>query len=176
MLDGLKITSAGLPYAIVEGRWPDAATLVGIHDVVMASHVVYDVADIGPFVLAMDSVAGNGVVIELTDRHPWVHLAPYYRALHGLERPDGPSWEGLAEVIVEAVGREPSVEVWKRPSDLWFESNQEILEFFGRRLLIGPDRWPELERLLEPEIFAGPGGLQVGDEDRDLITMWWGHS
>jgi len=55
-------------------------------------------------------------------------------------------------------------------------SRQEILELYGRRLLIGSDRWPELERLLEPEIVAGPDGLQVGGESRDLVTVWWEHS
>ncbi|MEX0667698.1 MAG: hypothetical protein WD313_05160, partial [Acidimicrobiia bacterium] len=139
------------------------------------AHVVFDVSEVGPFLIAMNERASAGVVIEMTDRHPWVHLGPYYRALHGLERPLGPSSEELVEVVHEVIGVDPTVEHWQRPTDLWFESVDEILELYGRRLLIGPERWAELRTLLEPDIVSGPGGHQVGTESRDLVTIWWPH-
>lgn len=176
MLDGLRDTSAGLPVTVIDGRWPESANLVAPHKVAMSAHVVFDVADIGPFLAAMSDRASVGVVIEMTDRHPWVHLGPYYQALHGLDRPPGPSWEDLVNVVREVVGVEPNVEHWQRPTDLWFESMDEILEFHGRRLLIGSDRWAELEHLLEPDILTGPDGLQVGTEGRSLVTIWWPRS
>ena len=173
MLAGLADAGIGLPVTAVEGRWPESKDLVGIHRVAMCAHVVFDVAELGPFLTAMNERAGAGVVIEMTDRHPWVHLGPYYRALHGLERPLGPAWEDLVAVVQEVLRVEPTVEHWRRPPDLWFESVDEILELYARRLLIGPDRWSELRALLEPDIVGGPGGYQIGTENRDLVTVWW---
>jgi SAM-dependent methyltransferase len=175
MLEGLAETSAGLPVTVIEGRWPESKDLVASHQVVMSAHVVFDVSEIGPFLIAMNERAAAGVVIEMTDRHPWVHLGPYYRALHGLERPLGPGWEELVAVVHEVIGVDPTVEQWRRPTDLWFESVDEIIEFYARRLLIGPERWLELRALLEPDIVGGPDGYQVGTESRDLVTISWPH-
>ena len=173
MLSGLADAILGLPVTVVEGRWPASTDLVGIHRVAMCAHVVFDVADVGPFLTAMNERAAAGVVIEMTDRHPWVHLGPYYQALHSLERPLGPGWEDLMSVVKEVIGIDPSVEHWQRPTDLWFESVDEILELYAKRLLIGPDRWTELRAMLEPALVSGPGGFQVGTESRDLVTIWW---
>ncbi len=173
MLEGLADASLGLPVTVIEGRWPESKESVETHRVVMCAHVVFDVGEIGPFLTAMNERAAAGVVIEMTDRHPWVHLGPYYRSLHGLERPRGPSWEDLVKVVHEVVGVDPTVEQWQRPTDLWFESVDEILQFYGKRLLIGPDRWTELRALLEPDLVSGPGGHQVGTDSRDLVTIWW---
>jgi hypothetical protein len=139
----------------------------------MCAHVVFDVSEIGPFLTALSERATAGVVVEMTSRHPWVHLGPYYLALHGLERPLGPSWEDLVNVVHEVIRVDPTVEHWQRPTDLWFESVDEILELYGRRLRIGPDRLAELRGLLEPDIVSGPDGFQVGTESRDLVTIWW---
>ena len=173
MLEGLADTGLGLPVTVIEGRWPDSKEMVETHEVVMCAHVVFDVAEVAPFLSAMNERAAAGVVIEMTNRHPWVHLGPYYRALHSLDRPLGPGWEDLVEVVREAVGVEPTVEHWNRPTDLWFESVDEILELYGRRLLIGPERQDELRALLEPDLISGPDGYQVGTEGRDLVTLWW---
>jgi SAM-dependent methyltransferase len=173
MLAGLADATIGLPVTLVEGRWPESRDLVGIHRVAMCAHVVFDVADVGPFLTAMNERAAAGVVIEMTARHPWVHLGPYYQALHALERPRGPGWEDLVAVVHEVIGVDPTVERWERPTDLWFESVEEILEFYAKRLLIGPDRSTELRALLEPDIVSGPGGYQVGTESRELVTIWW---
>ena len=173
MLAGLTDASVGLPVTVVEGRWPESKDLVGVHRVAMCAHVVFDVAELGPFLTAMNERAGAAVVIEMTAHHPWVHLGPYYRALHGLERPVGPGWDDLVGVVHEVLRVDPTVEHWQRPTDLWFESVDEIVELYAQRLLIGPDRWPELRALLEPGLIGGPGGYQLGTESRDLVTVWW---
>ena len=82
MLEGLEAASADLPVTIVEGRWPEARSGRLPIEVAMCAHVVFDVAEVGPFLSAMNEKAPAGVVVEMTERHPWVHLGPYYRALH----------------------------------------------------------------------------------------------
>ena len=173
MLLGLRELTADLPVEVVEGSWPEVAGRVAVHDVAMCAHVVYDVADVGPFLWGLHQHGARGVVIELTAVHPWAHLGRYYRALHNLERPSGPTAADLAEVVAEVTGTVPEVERWTRPPDLWFESIGEVLEFYGRRLVVPRTRWKELESLLAPEIVDEGGRFRLGGEDRALVTIWW---
>lgn len=164
----------GVEARLIEGRWPVVADQVGPVDVALSAHVVYDVADIVPFLSAMSQVAGTGVVIEMSASHPWSDLAPLYRLLHGLDRPAGPTVEDLAEVVREGLGVTPEMESWERPGHVWFTDWDEILEFYGRRLVIRPgERAARLRPLLEPLVVEDEGRLTVGDDRRRLATLWW---
>jgi SAM-dependent methyltransferase len=176
MLAGLAELTAQLPVDIVEGSWPEVAGRVGSHSVSMCAHVVYDVREIAPFLLALADHATGGVVIELTETHPWTHLGPYYQALHGLSRPAGPSADDLAAVVKESLGVAPALHRWTRPPDLWFESRQEIIELYGRRLVLPRSRWPELDRLLDSEIIEKDGRYLFGADARQFVTLWWARS
>jgi SAM-dependent methyltransferase len=175
MAAGLRedASAAGLTVAVIEGRWPHVADRVQPASVVMSANVVYDCADIAPFLSAMNAKATSAVVIELTGTHPWASTAPLFRALHDLDRPAGPTVEDLVAVVEEVIGVTPQVERWSREGQMWFEDWDEILEYHGRRLVLPPERRPELRPLLEPEVFERDGRLFVGDGSRDLATIWW---
>lgn len=172
MLESLRELSVDNPVAIVAGRWPDVADRVERHQVVMSAHVVYDVADLVPFLRAMNENAVAGVVIEMTPNHPWSHLKELYREFQQLDRPVGPTTEDLVAVVAEA-GWQPSVRRWTRRSDMIYDSLDEIVEVTGRRLVLPSSRWPELEERLRPRIVGGPGAYQVGPLDREITTVWW---
>lgn len=175
MAAGLREEAAasGVAVDVIEASWPEAAPEVGAVDVAMCAHVVYDVQAIAPFLEAMHRAARHGTVVELTDRHPWAPLAPYYRSLHGLDRPEGPTVDDLVAVVTEVVGATPNVERWTRPGELWFESWDELLELQGRRLVVPAHRRGELRRLLEPDVIDADGRLYLGGADRSLATVWW---
>ncbi|MGH8875168.1 MAG: class I SAM-dependent methyltransferase [Acidimicrobiia bacterium] len=173
MAEGLTAEAGELEVRLVEGSWPEAAARVGPHQVALAAHVVYDVQDIGPFLEAMVGRARRAVVLELTPAHPWSMLAPYYRALHELDRPEGPTVDDLADVVREAFGVDPNVELWRRPGERWFQDWEELVGFFGRRLVLPRPRWDELRGLMEPEVVDRDGRLFVGSEVRELATLWW---
>jgi SAM-dependent methyltransferase len=169
-----EAAARGVGVRVLEEPWPEAAPSVETVDVAMSAHVVYDVAALGPFLRAMEDVARRGVVIELTRSHPWSGLAPWFRVLHGLDRPDGPTDEDFVAVVSEVCDVMPAVERWERPGGLWFESHDEILDFYGRRLVLPQSRRRELAALLEPEVRELPDGrLVVGDDVRELTTVWW---
>lgn len=159
-------------YAVIEDAWPLAED-PGSFDVVMAAHVVYDVSPIETFIKAMHAHARRGVVLELTESHPWTPLGRYYRALHGIDRPVGPSVEDLVAVVVESVGVVPQVERWERPGGTWFESWDEIVELYRRRLVVPDARIDEVRPLLEPDVTEIEGRLMVGDTVRHLATVSW---
>ncbi len=164
---------AGISVTVVNGRWPESAGEVGPVTVVMSANVVYDVSDIDPFLRAMHEKATAGVAIELTTTHPWSSLAPYYRALHGLHRPGGPTVDDLVEVVFEVVGLEPHMERWSRAGQMWFADWDEITEYYGRRLVLPRLRRSEIKPLLEHDVVERDGHLFIGDDARELATVWW---
>jgi len=174
MVSGLRsgAVAAGVTVRVVEGSWPEAAGAAGRHDVAVCAHVVYDVADLVPFLWALHAAALVGVVLEAGDRHPWANLIPYYRALHGLERPDGPTADLLAEVVAEAVGIEPEAKRWIVPARMRFADLPELVEFYRCRLLAPVARAAEVADLLAPDVVERDGWLSLGGE-QVTATLWW---
>ena len=71
---------------------------------VVCGHVLYNVADLMPFIRALNEAATRRVVIEITRSHP--RNRPLERELWrhfwNLERPQGPAWEDALAVVREA--------------------------------------------------------------------------
>lgn len=164
--------TAGVEVRLIEESWPAVAPRAGRHDVALAAHVVYDVADLAPFLQALHRAARAGVVLEAGERHPWSGLTKYYRTLHGLHRPDGPDVDLLIEVVEEVLGLSPHVERWSRPPRLRFADLQELVDLCRRRLLVPVERSAELAALLAPNIVEEGGWLSVRD-DPGVVTVWW---
>ena len=81
---------------------------------VTCHHVLYNVADLGPFVAELTSHARRLVVVELTARHPLSGLNPLWERFHGLVRPTVPTaYDALA--VLEELGLAPGHEIWSRP-------------------------------------------------------------
>ncbi|HJQ95837.1 MAG TPA: SAM-dependent methyltransferase [Acidimicrobiia bacterium] len=173
MLEGLSELKGGVEFDVIAGRWPEVASKVHPHSVGLAAHVVYDVADIGPFLAALDQSATSGVVLELTPTHPWVSLVSLYRELHGLDRPSGPTVDDLVAVIEETIGVYPVVQRWSRPTDLVFETIGDAVEFTARRLVLPRERFDELEQRLLPRLVGRAGHWQIEPTERELCTLWW---
>ncbi len=90
----------------------------------------------------------RGLSSRLTPDHPWSGLARYYRTLHDLDRPQGPTYLEFIEVVEEVCGILPQDDVWTRGGQAWFETWDEILEHYGKRLVLPRGRWPELRALV----------------------------
>ena len=173
MRAGLAELKAEYEFEVVEGRWPAVAGEVEPHAVALSAHVVYDVAEVAPFLEALDQTSTRGVVLEMTPAHPWVNLGPLYRELHGLDRPLGPTVDDLAAVVREAVGTEPVIHRWSRPTDMVFDTVEEAIEFTAQRLVLPRGRWPELEERLLPRLTGRAGHWQIEPTERELCTLWW---
>jgi SAM-dependent methyltransferase len=165
MLVRFTAASARLGIAVrtVRTRWPEAAGEAGRADVVVCHHVLYNVADLVPFVRALTSSARRRVVVELTAEHPQAALSPLWLHFHGLERPTGPSADDAVEVL-EEVGIQPDVERFTGSSRLAEVHRRDLVAFARRRLCLPADRDPEVDSLL-PVNAALPG--------RELVCLWW---
>jgi SAM-dependent methyltransferase len=158
-----RARARGAAVITVAGRWPDAAPDVPVADVVVCHHVLYNVADLARFVTALTDHARRRVVVELSRRHPLAWTAPYWRALHGLDRPDGPTSDEAVAALAEA-GIRTEVTHWDAPNRLRDEDPAQRLAFVRERLCVGPERDAELAAAIAA---APPPAV------RPVTTLWW---
>ena len=163
--------AAGLP--VVEGSWPEVAGAVAPADVVLCTHVLYDVADIGPFVAALHDHARAAVVCEITATHPWTRLGPLYRDFHGLDRPAGPTAQQAAAAIHEALDVDVDIEGWHRPAAA-YPDLPTLVARTRRQLCLERERDADVEAAVRRhfEVDVQPDGT-VLTGNADLATLWW---
>ena len=150
MLRALEATAAerGVAVTTYDGAWPAVSGAVPVCDVVVCSHVVYNVPDLVPFVTALTGHARRLVVVELTGTHPLVRLAPMWEAVHGQSRPRGPTAELAAAVLGEA-GIVPAVtEVVRDPMVRTGALREAWVDFTRRQLCLPPERRADVEELM----------------------------
>ena len=90
MLDvvrGRRRVPAAIPFRTVRGRGRTSRREAGRADVVVCHHVLHNVVDLPPFLLALTAAAGRGVVVEMLAEHPMAWLDPLWARFHGLHRP-----------------------------------------------------------------------------------------
>ncbi|MHB1783942.1 MAG: class I SAM-dependent methyltransferase [Acidimicrobiales bacterium] len=156
-------SSSGVRADAHEGSWPGIAGSVPGADVVVCHNVVYNVASLAAFVDALDAHAKRRVVVELTAEHPMSWTRPYWKALHGLVVPDGPTADDAVAVLV-ALGLAPQLRRWTRVVQMIGETGPGGLSKIARRLCIGPDRYDELRRIVAE---------MPPPARRDVVTVWW---
>jgi SAM-dependent methyltransferase len=147
----------------VEGTWPAVAEQVSPHDVVVAHHVAYNVADVVPFLRALTATAVHGVVVELPPRHPMSWMSPLWRQFWDLDRPDGPTADDFVAVVGELGVTGLVVYRWTR-DDPDLTPLDERAVMVAQRLCLAGDRVPEVRdaiRTLPPH------------QHRDVVTVAW---
>ncbi|MGN9839044.1 class I SAM-dependent methyltransferase [Nonomuraea sp. H19] len=174
LLDDLVRRAAplGLAPVVVCGTWPDAAASVPVADVVLCHHVIYNVADLAPFVAALTGHARRRVVTEVTVRHPLTDLNPYWKQFHGLDRPEGPTAEQVVEIL-EGLGLAVKVERWTRPAMAEYDSFATLVDVTRRRLCLPPDRRDDVAVALLNAGVAEDRPPDLGSSGRELVTIWW---
>ncbi|MGH9245037.1 MAG: class I SAM-dependent methyltransferase [Acidimicrobiales bacterium] len=153
----------GVHHSEVHGRWPDVADRVPAADVVVTRHVVYNVPDLGDFVVRLTDHARHRVVVHLHGAHPMTWTAPYWERMHGLERPAGPKVDD-AIAVAESVGLAVAVEPGEEEFGIGGATEEEQVAFLRRRLCLGHDR--------DRELYEAVRELGVPNP-RPVATLWW---
>jgi SAM-dependent methyltransferase len=176
MLDGFlaNARAAGVSAVAVIGHWPEVADTVDPVDVAVAGHVLYNVADLEPFVLRLAALAEHRVVLEVTDRHPLAWMNDLWLRFHGLERPTGPS-SGDAMDMLGEIGLDATLERWEAPPRVGgFVERADALALARRRLCLPSSRDDELASALGPRLAEREGLWSVGPPgSQRLATIWF---
>lgn len=175
MLDAFRGAgeAAGVPTRGVLGAWPQAAGEAGPADVVVCNHVLYNVADLGPFVEALARSARHRVVIEIAERHPIAWMGDLWRRFHGIERPEGPT-AGEAEAALRELGISPAREDHApelRPGG--FEHREDAVALIRRRLCLTAGRDEEIAAALGDRLRGSEGLWSAGPRTLTAVTLWW---
>ncbi len=165
MLDALaKLANGRVEVDRVAGRWPEVAGQIERVDVAVCANVLYNVADVTPFLVALTAVASRRVVLELSAVHPQVSLSPLWRHFWGLTRPNGPTADDAEAVVREVLGVAPGVERWARSRSYLGERGPETVAWLRRRLCLTSASDDEIARLLPQLPELAPAGS---------VTLWW---
>jgi len=155
----------GLPCSTIEGEWPQVAGQTPEADVVVCHHVVYNVAQIVPFLQALNDHSRRRVVLELPALHPLSSMNPLWERFWGLQRPTRPTAEDLVG-IADALGFAPQVQIWQ--DQQWGARvalpEQERVRYARIRLCLTEDRDAEVAAALMQQMDAQP---------REVATVWW---
>ena len=167
-----RASAIGVDLRTVAGRWPDVAAQLPPADVVTCHHVVYNVPDIEPFLVALDNHARRRVVIESTTVHPLTSLSPLWLRFHGLTRPTGPTAADLLAILSE-MGLKARHTEWSRPAEAEYATFAELVDVTRRRLCLPPERASEVEAALLDMGMKRERPGDLGSSGRDLVTIWW---
>ncbi|MGB9377391.1 MAG: class I SAM-dependent methyltransferase [Mycobacteriales bacterium] len=156
----------------VKGWWPDVAVDVKPADVVVCGHVLYNIRDLGPFVLALTDHARRQVVVEITARHPLASLNPLWQRFHAVTRPGRPTADDCLAALAE-VGISPEVTRWSRPAEPEYAEFGDLVEVTRRRLCLPAGAAAEVAVALR-EMGQDPANPpDLGSSGRELVTMTW---
>lgn len=146
------------------GFWNDVADEVPEADVVVCHHVVFNVAEIGPFLQQLDWHARKRVVIEMPLRHPMSNVNALWKRFWNVERPTSPTAEQLLS-ICRSLGFDAQILTWADPT--WGnrapQSQAERIEHTRIRLCLTADRDEEIAQALA-DMPATP---------TEIATIWW---
>jgi precorrin-6B methylase 2 len=165
----------GVRVSTVLGRWPDVADEAPSADVVLCGHVAYNVADLGPFVTALDAHATRRVVMELTDRHPLAWMNGLWLRFHGVRRPDGPTDADAIDVIRDlgfSVEREARTK-HHTAADGGFARREDAIALVRRRLCLTSDHDDEIAEALGDRLRERGGLWSAGPPEQTVVTLWW---
>ncbi|MGA2529416.1 MAG: class I SAM-dependent methyltransferase [Acidimicrobiales bacterium] len=173
---GASARRLGADVRAIHGRWPEVAQEVEPAEIVTCHHVLYNVADIGPFLIELTNHARRRVVVEMTAVHPLTFLNPLWERFWGIIRPRVPRAVDML-ALLEASGLEPSHEAWTPEAEPEYESFEDFVEVTRRRLCLEKSRSDELASALRE---LGPEGDHLGElrsSGSEIFTIWWpGHA
>ncbi|MEO7665364.1 MAG: NTP transferase domain-containing protein [Candidatus Limnocylindrales bacterium] len=166
---------------VLEDRWPPGAASRAqlgpdpVADVALMAHVGYDIAAIGPFIDAMERASRRTCVAVLREQSPASVAAPFWPAVHGVERVPLPALEAFVELI-SARGAVVRVERVAGEHRRWVDRD-ELVRFLRRQLWTAPGSAADERLLAAVDRLAATrsdGGLTVPSApDLEVGVVTW---
>jgi SAM-dependent methyltransferase len=120
---------------VLADHWPPARPIAA--DVAISAHVVYGVAEVGPFFQAMDGAARRACHLYLGIHHPGYALAAFWERVHGEPRlPLPAALEALA--CLHQLGIYAGMDLVPIPGSFRFSDMGEAVEEIRHRMRLTP--------------------------------------
>jgi hypothetical protein len=121
--------------SIIDARWP--CSPLPRSDVAFISHVGYDIADIGPFVQAMEQSAKRLCIAVMREGSPATAAEPFWPLIHHEKRATLPSLKEFLQLLL-SLGRLFETKLFPQPRPEY--ADREILiAFLRQQLFIQPN-------------------------------------
>jgi SAM-dependent methyltransferase len=121
---------------VLAESWPPTGPIAG--DVAISAHVVYGVAEVGPFLQAMDGAARRSCHLYLGLHHPAATLGPFWERVHGEPRlPLPAALEALC--CLHQLGLYASLELVASPGSFRFTTMNEAIDEIRHRMRLTPE-------------------------------------
>jgi hypothetical protein len=134
-------------------------------DVVVCHHVAYNVAEIVPFLQALNDHARKRVVMEVSMTHPMSNMNALWKKFWDLDRPTQPTPYQLQDICL-SLGFGAVLDIWE--DETWGVRvdlpQAERIRQARIRLCLTEDRDAELAAALLSAKDAKP---------RSVATLWW---
>ena len=149
---------SGIGISVVESDWANAR--VDPADVVLCSHVVYVIEDIGAFVRKIDDHARRLVLMVMFQSAPQAQIYGLWEQVHGEPRHPLPSLPHFTPVLDE-MGISYQVEELPVDPARGFDSEEEARDMIVRRLYISPGSEAEakLSKILDDSLQQEADGI-----------------
>jgi SAM-dependent methyltransferase len=162
----------GVTARCIPGQWPDVASTVPAADVVTCHHVLYNVPDLEPFLVALTNHARRQVIVEIAILHPLTSLNEMWLRFHDLRRPDRPTADDVLAILRE-MGVQADHQRWRRAARADYSSFAELTDVTRRRLCLPHQRAPEVSDALIEAGVDPEHPQDLGSSGRDVMTIWW---
>ena len=148
----------GIDVGVVESNWADAQ--VEPADVVLCSHVIYVVEDIGAFVSKINSHARRLVLMVVFQSAPQSQMYQLWEQVHGEPRHPLPSLPHFRPVLDE-MGLAYEIEELPADPARGFDSEEEARDMIAQRLYIsrGSEAESKLSGILDASLQEEPDGI-----------------
>lgn len=178
MLDAFGVAAAqtGVQTQTTLGAWPAVSDQVNSADVVVCHHVLFNVPDLEPFALALDSKAKNRVVVEVTPNHPLSWMNDLWMLFHGLQRPTVPSYRDAAAALREIGFPAQTAVIDGPPVTSGFATRADAVALMRKRLCLHPEQDEPLAEALGDRLIERDGLWSAAPADHSIVTLWWDKS
>jgi SAM-dependent methyltransferase len=151
----------GVAQTTVIGTWPEVSTKTPRCDVALCHHVLYNVQDIAPFVIALNNHARRRVVIELTESHPLASNSDAWKHFWNLNRPSAPTADDALSAI-RSIGYAGKIERFQSERQQLPITELDVKQL-RIQMCLSPDKDDEIRWFL----------TNRKREPRNLATIWW---
>jgi 2-polyprenyl-3-methyl-5-hydroxy-6-metoxy-1,4-benzoquinol methylase len=169
-----EATEREVSIGVEQAEWPDAEPRVGSAEVVLCAHVVYPIADVVPFIRALDRAARCAVVMVARLGQPDEAVAPVFRAVHDEERAPMPTLADLYNLLLQ-LGIPASVTLHPFETRWNYPDAEAAVADAATRIGVAPEspQWGRLEAAVRARLV--PRGDEVWLAPRQAYqgVVWW---